>query len=627
MTISHRSVRVWTPAAFALTLVGTLGAGAPPAQAQVNAMTEVAPIVVTASRTAQTVDETLASVSVVERATIDRRQSKTMTDVLRGLPGVAIATSGGPGQSTSVFLRGVEADQTLVLIDGVKVGSATVGVTPWQNIPVEQIERVEVVRGPRSSLYGSEAIGGVIQVFTRRGEPGPLTPRLSVGAGRYNTARISGGISGGTEQAWMDASLGFEQSQGFDACRGEPFVGGCLVDQPDDDGYTNKNGAISAGWRPSSRFELDVNLLRSEGEVDYDGDIFAGDRSTTVTQVLSVRATARPVQAWTSIITAGRSWDDSEVYLGNRFLNRFDTRRDVLGWQNDIALAPEQLVTVGLDYQQDTISTVPAFAETERDNVGVYGEYLGRLADTDLQLSLRHDDNQQFGGYNTGSAAVGYGLGNGLRLTASYGTAFKAPTFNELYFPGFGNPDLDPEQSWSAELGLEGLHPWGRWSVNAYRTDIDDLIAFDTFTSAPANIDRARILGLELWAAAQLAGWNADAGLTLMEPQNVTDGPNDGNLLPRRPQQTFRVDLDRRLGRIDVGGTVFVSGRRFDNGANTVRLDGYTLVDLRAEYDFGSGLRLQGRIENVLDEDYETAAWYNQPGRSLFVTLLYGGGE
>ena len=141
------------------------------------------------------------------------------------------------------------------------------------------------------------------------------------------------------------------------------------------------------------------------------------------------------------------------------------------------------------------------------------------------------------------------------------------------------------------------------------------------------DLDRARILGLELWAAAQLAGWNADAGLTLMEPQNLSDGPNDGNLLPRRPQQTFRVDLDRRLGRIDVGGTVFVSGRRFDNGANTVLLDGFTLVDLRAEYDFGSGLRLQGRIENVLDEDYETAAWYNQPGRSLFVTLLYGGGE
>jgi len=619
--MSHPScpAAVPLPSSVALGLSALLAA--PVAAAET--VTELDPVVVTATRTAQTADETLASVSVIERPEIVRRQSKTMTDVLRGLPGVAIAGSGGPGQPTSVFLRGAEGDQTLVLIDGVKVGSATIGAVPWQNIPVEQIERVEVVRGPRSSLYGSEAIGGVIQVFTRRGHPGPLTPRFSAGAGRYGTARISGGLSGGTDRVWLDAGLGFEQTEGFDACRGEPFVGGCLVDQPDADGYTNKNGSVSAGWRPSDRFEVDASFLRSEGEVEYDGDVFAGDNTRTATQVLRARAVARPVDAWTSTISVARSWDDSEVYFGDLYLNRYDTRRDVLGWQNDIALAPAQLVTVGLDYQQDRVSTDPPLDESSRYNTGVYGEYLGRLAGADLQLSLRHDDNDQFGGHDTGNAAIGYGFDNGLRVTASYGTAFKAPTFNELYYPGFGNPDLDPEQSWSAELGLEGLHPWGRWSVHAYQTDIDDLIAFDAFTSAPANIDRARIRGLELWGTAEVGGWIADAALTLMDPRNLSDGPDDGNLLPRRPEQTLRLDLDRRFGRVGVGGTLFVSGRRFDDGANKVRLDGFTLVDLRAEYGFTDSLRLQGRIENLFDEDYETAAWYNQPGRSFFVTLLY----
>jgi len=609
------------PGAFGLCML--LGTAAGAATAGAETVTELDPVIVTATRTAQTADETLASVSVIERAEIDRRQSRTMTDVLRGLPGVAIAGSGGPGQPTSVFLRGAEGDQTLVLIDGVKVGSATIGAVPWQDIPVAQIERVEVVRGPRSSLYGSEAIGGVIQIFTRRGRGGPLTPRFSAGAGRYGTARISGGLSGGTGPVWFDAGLGFEQSLGFDACRGEPLVGGCFVDQPDADGYTNKNGTVSAGWRPSDRIALDASFLRAEGEADFDGTLYSGDHASTVTQVLRARAVLRPLDAWTSTLTAGRSWDDSEVWFGDLYLNRFDTRRDLLGWQNDIALAPEQQLTIGVDYQHDRVSTDPEYERTSRDNTGIYGEYLGHLAGADLQLSLRHDDNQQFGGHDTGNAAVGYGFGNGLRVTASYGTAFKAPTFNELYYPGFGNPDLDPEQSWSAELGLDGLHPWGRWSVHAYQTDIDDLIAFDAFTSAPANIDRARIRGLELWGIVEVAGWSADAALTLMDPRNLSDGPDHGNLLPRRPEQTFRLDLDRRFGRIGVGGTVFVSGRRFDDGANDVRLGGFTLVDLRAEYGFTDSLRLQARVENLFDEHYETAAWYNQPGRSLSVTLLY----
>ena len=599
---------------------------AAPLAAQVEDATNLQPIVVTATRTAQTADETLASVTVIDRAEIDRRQSKTMVDILRGLPGVATSSSGGLGQPTSVFLRGTESDHTLVLIDGIKVGSATLGSTPWQNIPAEQVERVEVVRGPRSSLYGSEAIGGVIQIFTRRGRAGPLTPWLSLGAGSNNIIRANGGLSVGNDRGWLDANLGFEQSAGFNACSGEPFVGGCFVDEPDDDGYTNKNGALSGGWQFSDRLSLEADFLRSEGDVDFDGSLFAGNRNETILQIARLQARAQPLDAWTSIIDVGRSWDKSRVFFNELFLNRFDTRRDSLGWQNEILLGSAQQLTLGIDYQRDEVTTKPTLAEDSRDNTGIYGQYLGRLGRADLQFSLRQDDNSQFGGHGTGNAALGYSLANGLRLTASYGTAFKAPTFNELYFPGFGNPDLEPEQSWSAELGLSGTHPWGRWAANLYQTDIDDLISTTQVAPnlyLPENVDRSRIRGLELWTTAELSGWIMDANLTLLDPRNESSGPNEGNLLPRRPEQTFRLDADRQFGRIGIGGTLFVAGRRFDDAANRIRLDGFSLVDLRADYAFSDALRLQARVENLFDEQYETVAYYNQPGRTLMLTLLY----
>jgi vitamin B12 transporter len=598
-----------------------------PLSAAVQDVTSLDPVVVTAARTAVPAAQTPASVSIVSRAEIERRQSRSMIDVLRGLPGVAISSNGGPGQVTGVSLRGTPSDHVLVLIDGVRANSATVGGMRWQDLPVEQIERVEVVRGPRSSLYGSEAIGGVIQIFTRKGQGGPLRPRFTAGAGSDQTVSGSLGASGGvaTEagEGWFDAGIGFERTDGFNACRGEPFVGGCFVDQPDKDGYDNGNGSVRAGWRFSERLAVDVNFLRSEGQLEYDGGSFAGDESRSVVQVLGVKLDALPLAAWRTTLSASRSRDESEFFFDDRFLNRFDSRRDQLGWLNDFELAPSHRLMLGVDYYRDEIDTVPVYARTSRDNTGVFGQYLGRLGRHDLQASLRHDDNQQFGGHTTGDLAWGYHLGDTLSLSASYGTAFKAPSFNELYFPGFGNPGLAPESSSSIELGLSGVQPLGGWSLNVYQTEIDDLIAFDAASMMPANIAEARIRGVELRADAVIADWLLDASMTLLDPRDRSGGANDGNLLARQPEQTFRLDADRDLGRFSVGGTLFVSGRRYDDLANNVRLDGFSLLDLRAEYAFSRSLRLQARLSNVLDEDYETAAFYNQAGRSVLVTLRY----
>jgi vitamin B12 transporter len=539
-----------------------------------------------------------------------------------------VASNGGLGHNTSVYLRGSRPDHTLLLVDGMKLGSASSGFLPWADLPVEQIERIEIVRGPRSSLFGSEAIGGVVQIFTRPGTTGPLTPSLTVGAGTYGRVKAQLGLSGGGHtglgEGWFRAGLGFERSEGFNVCT---EIDGCGVYEPDRDGYHNGNGALNLGWRFSERLELDANLLRSVGHLEYDGSRFYGNRKESVLQVLGLRARARPLDPWRLTLRLGRSWDDSRIFADEDFINRLDTRRDQLSLQNDLSLASKQLLTLGLDYQRDQLSTPTAYAETARANTGLFVQYLGGFErgrhHQELQLSLRHDDNQQFGGETTGNAAWGLDLGAGLRLELAYGTAFAAPTFNDLYYPGYGNPYLRPERARSGEIGLTGEHPLGAWAVNLYQNDIEDLIAFDAATYSPKNIDSARIRGMEFWSRADLADWRLEANLTLLDPRNRSDGPNDGHLLPRRAEQTVRLDADRRLGRFGIGATVLAAGRRFDDDRNQVRLDPYNLLDLRAEYDLGGGLLLQGRLENVFDQDYETAYGFAQPGRTVMLTLNY----
>jgi vitamin B12 transporter len=587
-----------------------------------DAATELDAVIVTATRTAQTADETLAAVTVIDRAEIERRQVRSVDDALRGIPGLSIANTGGRGQPTTLFLRGTDSDHVLVLVDGVKIGSATLGPAALQDVPIDQVERIEVVRGPRSSLYGSEAIGGVIQIFTRRGG-GPLRPRFSVGAGSEVSANASLGLSGGGEQGWFDVSGRFEATEGFDACRGEPLVGGCFTFEPDNDGYHNAAGHARAGYRFGELGEIDLRFLRSETDTDYDGTMFSGNESRTVQQVAGASASLYPRPGWKLGLNAGRSWDELDVFYQGRFLDRFDTRRDSLSWQNDLGVGEGQILTLSIDYQRDQVDSSLDYERTSRSNTGVFGQYLGELQGHRVQLSVRRDDNQQFGGETTGSAAWGYTLGNGLRLTASYGTAFKAPTFNDLYYPFFGNPDLDPETSWSAELGVAGETLGTSWSLNLYQTEIDDLIAFDANVLRPENIDSARIRGLEAVAATEVAGWQLNANLTLLDPENRSSGANQGQRLPRRPEQSLSLDLDRAFGAIRAGASLSAYGRAYDDLANRDRLDGYVLVDLRAEYAFSRALRLQGRIENLLDEDYETAAFYNQPGRRFFVTLRY----
>ena len=584
-------------------------------------------IVVTATRTAQSADATLASVSIITRQDIERLQAQSLPDVLRGVAGLTLSNNGGAGKATSVFLRGTNADHVLVLVDGIRVGSATLGTASFQDIPVQQIERIEIVRGPRASLYGSEAIGGVIQIFTRKGG-GALTPSFSATAGSYGTVNGTLGLSGG-EQGWFNAKLNQQDTSGFNACNGKPSPGGggCYVIEPDKDGYRNLSLGLRGGYRFDNGATADFNALQANSTVQTDGSIFAGNEAKSAQQVLGGSAQFAAAEQWNMTLRAGRSRDDSDLFFNGLYIDRYNTQRDSLTWQNDFALSADQLVSAGLDYQQDRIESLRAYAQTARRNRALFGQYQGSFGAHSLQASLRRDDNQQFGGHNTSGLGYGYAVSDTMRLTASYGTAFKAPTFNQLYYPGFGSAALRPELSRSIEAGVAGHGTFGKWSLNAYQTDITDLIGFDaSFT--PVNINTARLNGLEGQLQTQFADWDISGTLTLQDPRQ-TSGANQGKLLNRRATEAMRIEAARDLGAYRFAGSLYAEGRRFDDLANTgaKRLGGYGLLDVRAEYRIAQGWSMQGRIDNLLDKRYETAQFYNQAGRGLYLTLNYQPGN
>ncbi len=586
-----------------------LAGSAVAAQAQTSSDT----LLVTATRTAQTADQALASVSVIDRAEIERKQAQTVTELLESTPGLTLINNGGRGKATSISLRGTSSGHVLVLIDGIKAGSATLGTTAFEHLAVDQIERIEVVRGPRSSLYGSEAIGGVVHIFTRKGEQG-FNPRFSVGAGSDAAREVTLGASGGNEKGWYNLSISDYRTDGFSAKQE-----GSYGYNPDDDGYDNRSYALSGGYQLSDRLEGRLSWSQNRGDNEYDGGSdFDNYSNESRLQTLGGELRLAVSNNWDLSLTAGQSRDKGTVYGDGVYQSHIETQRDTANLQSEHSFSHSQL-TWGVDYQQDEVTSSSAYSVGERDNLGVFALYQLYLGQHDLAFSLREDDNEQFGNQTTGSIAWGMELPHALRLTASYGTAFSAPTFNDLYWPGSGNPDLEPEESDSWELGLSGDHAGIEWSANLYQNDVDNLIAWAPNAEGfwvPMNVDEARIRGLELAASTRLANWDLSTTLDLMDPKDR----NTDELLRRRPRKTLNVSADRDFGRYSLGSSLRAVGERDDGGDE---LEAYTRIDVRGSYQLGQDWALKAKIENLLDEEYETAKGYNQPDRTYWLSLHY----
>ena len=605
----------------ALSLVAPLAAAA-------GDPVELEDITVTATRTRQAIADSVVPVQVIDRVQIERSQASSLVDLLRGRAGIDFTNQGGSGKLTSLLLRGTASNHVLVLVDGVRIGAANSGMAALQDLPLEQIERVEVVRGPRSSLYGAEAIGGVIQVFTRGAGTG-VQHNLTLTAGSHDLRGASAGFSYRGQRGWLSAQGGHQSTDGINACRGTAagWGAGCYVDEPDRDGYRNTSLNLRGGIAVSDALSVEAHLLDADAFNEYDGNLYGGNEADTHQQVVGGKLQWTPGEHLSLDAQLARTRDESHAYLaegGTRTLaSVFTTRRDSANVQAQWTPARGHQLSGGIDWYEDTIGSDLPFAVRARDNLAVFAQYQVRAGAHSLQASARRDDNAQFGGHTTGSLGYGLAFTNGLRLTASAGTGFKAPTFNDLYYPGFSNPALKPEQSTSLNIGLAQYAERWSWSANAYETRIDDLIGYDDSFNI-INVNKARIRGVELTGALSVAGWDFSAQAGYTDPRDDTAGSTArDHVLIRRARTSARLDVDKAIGPVRLGVTASGYGHRYDDAANSVRLAGYGTVDLRVEYVFNPSWTLQARASNVFDRDYETVAWYNQPGREYQLSLRY----
>jgi vitamin B12 transporter len=577
-------------------------------------------IVVTANRRAQTVDDSLASVSVITRQEIEKSNASSLYEVLRGIPGIEVVNSGGMGKTTSIFMRGSESDHVLVLVDGVKIGSATLGTIPFEYLPLSQIERIEIVSGPRSSLYGSEAIGGIIQIFTRRGQGNKPQLNASAGVGSENTYQLTGGFLGSTQHNWYSISANHLRTDGFNSCQDNASAG-CFAIEPDEDGYDNTAINAHFGHRLSDNGEIEALIWRMQGTTQYDSSF--DNEADFVQQVMALKTNYAINDQWLLNLNVGHSSDESDHFGNQATTSFFDTQRTSASLLSHWFLPNERIFALGYDYQQDEVESSTDYTATSRNNHAIFSEYQMKLGRADLTVGLRRDDNEQFRDYTTGNLALGYALPSNMRLFFSYGTAFKAPSFNELYYPGFGNPQLAPEESKSFEIGFKGHQKHSRWTLSLYHSQIEQLIATDfnptTGDYFAANLNKGKITGAESSFYWQQNRWDFNFQLSWLKPEDEATG----HLLPRRPEGTVKIEIGEQRGPARLSFGFLAQSHRYDDAANTQRLGGYGIFNVNGEYNFDKNWMLRFRLENLLDKDYTTAAFYNTPGRVWFVSLHY----
>jgi vitamin B12 transporter len=572
-------------------------------------------LVVTAARWPQALSELVADVTVIGAEEIARAGAQSLAELLRRVPGVEIVMNGGPASTSGVFLRGANSNQTLVLIDGQRVGSSASGTAALEAIPIDVIDRIEILRGPASNLYGADAIGGVIQVFTRNGGD-VFAAHASAGYGTYRTSVASGGVSGAAG-AWRYAlDVGHRQSDGFNAIANPAN----FSFNDDRDGYRGDDASGSVSLRLAPEQELSVRFLKSRLDAQFDAEPGFDDRTITTVDSLALASRNRLTGWWTSQLEAGQTDDisDSRTGFGP---GRFTTRQRLYVWQNDFLLLRGSL-GVALERREERVGGDAAFAINSRDTNAAVGVY--RLAEGPhaVQLNLRRDDSTQFGARTTGALAYGYGFAPGWRASAGYGTAFKAPTFNDLYYPGFSNPDLKPETARNAEVALRYASEALAAGIVAYRNRVRDLIVFECdadFNCAPQNVAAATLQGVTLDMRFRRGATVATASVDLQRPEDDASGL----LLPRRARRHAALAVEHPLGPVQVRAELSASSARFDDAANTRRMGGYALINLLVEWPFEARWTAFARLDNLLDKHYELAADYRTAGATLFAGVRW----
>ena len=585
------------------------------------------PLVITSGRMPEPQAQATAATTVFERDDIERLQVSSVAELLQRVPGLSVVRTGGTGSQTGVFLRGTSTAQTLVLVDGQRIAAASSGTSSLEFLAPEQIERIEVVRGARSALYGSDAIGGVIQIFTRKGDDQGLAPYVRLAAGSDSTYQRSLGLSGGDERTRFHLGAALDETAGIDATRDGFGANG------DDDAYRNRSLSLSLSHRVTDDLQVGLSALDQRGQVEYD-DVFTGLLPTTDFQLSSISGfiNGQLNEHWSSRLELGYSkdqrdtGDDSPAAPYYSFFT-YTTYRDSVNWVNTLTLTDNQQMLVGVDWYEDRLHSSTTFAEDSRWNRAAFVQHRYSGDKFSTELGLRHDDNQQFGSENTWNAALTVPLSRSNDLILSYSEGFRAPTFNDLYDQWYGNPDLQAERSRSYELQWRSRYSdTGSLQASVYRTEIEDAIVLDE-NFIPQNVQTARINGFEAAVQQELFGWQGNLALALIDPRDR----DSGHTLQRRAKRTLTLDIDRRFGDVSIGAGWRALSGRYDDAENQIRMSGYGLLSLRAAWQATQELGLSLKLDNLLDRDYAEATYstpngrfgYNSAGRTALLAVTW----
>ncbi len=583
---------------------------------------EQSPIIVTATRTAQTVDDSLASVTVITRDDLEISQAQTIVEVLQTVTGIQISRTGGIGKNTSVYLRGTESDHILVLINGVRASSATTGSYAWNSLSPEQIERIEIVRGPRASLYGSDAIGGVIQIFTRKNR----SSHIQIGYGSLDTSKANFSLAGGDK--WK-----YSFNTGQQKSRGIPIS----PNGTESRGYENTHVAFTLNGNINADTKLSANINQSEGINELDPNTGNED---FLNRIINIQLQQKTNSYWNQTLSLGNALDE---YITHSPFNpaTITTKRHDISWQNDFSIG-NSMLTAGIDYRMDNAINDSNTIDNTIYNKSIFAEYQFDVFSSDWNIGARRDKNSVYDSYTTWNIAMGHDITNKIRLTASHGTSFKAPSVNDIYWPfrsdpcwfdntktciTQGNINIKPEEAKSSEFGLSYKEKEFTFKANIFSTETSNLIDWKTlqtgtneFTTTPSNVNKAKIEGAEIQLDVPLGEWQTSTRITYLKAINEVTKIQ----LDRRPKRNLTFIAQRSFGKHSVYNEI-VSHSKFKDGGGSLDKSGYALVNFSYGYQLEKDEKINLRINNLLDKKYVVASSqfsgdYNTPGRTLFVS-------
>lgn len=556
-------------------------------------------MIVTAQRRSASIETTLASADVITRQDIEQSQASDLKALLQTQAGIDVTRTGGPGGQTSIFMRGTNSNHVLVLIDGIRVSASGTGSFQWELVDLATIERIEIVRGPRAARWGSDAIGGVIQIFTRQAQG--ISFRGAVGSYGERAGAVAGGLHG------QSLTLSTRQMDGFSAQNERGFAF-----DPDDDGFENTQLA-GQGQMDLGQANLRWSGRWLTGEVEFDTGV------SDVEQYAGHLNYQLNANNWSVDLNAGFYRDHLETRTPFG-LSENITRRTQWGAIAQTAVTETLNWMVGIDGWRESGVNVGAWRE-DRRQWGVWSALDGQQKAWSYGASIRLDDDERFGSELTSQVALGWSMDPSFKFFASAGQGFRSPNFSQLFSPGFGglfagNPNLKPETSTSLEWGMNWTVQTNQAvGISAFYTDIDDLIDFSGVNFQAINIKKAQIKGLELshdWRSDQ---WQSKVNWTWQQPEDKDQGVT----LLRRPKHKASAVLTYVHDRYQVSTEMIYVGQRVDVGQ--APLSAYLTLNVAAQWPLSDSLSLQGRLTNLAGADYEPLVGFNAAGRSLLVAL------